>query len=72
MECGWETEIFHVCFIVVRLPAFARGIGMTKGMIGYGRCRKQKPAKDVAIAIANKVARTIWALLISGQSCRLA
>ncbi|WP_428541275.1 IS110 family transposase [Profundibacter sp.] len=31
---------------------------------------KRKPVKVVAIAIANKMARTIWALLKSGQSYR--
>ena len=36
------------------------------------RLLERKPAKVAAIAIANKMARTIWALLKTGQSYRAA
>ena len=36
------------------------------------RLLERKPAKVAVIAIANKMARTIWALLKTGQSYRAA
>ena len=30
----------------------------------------QKPPKMVAVAIANKMARIIWALIVKRESCR--
>jgi len=34
------------------------------------RMLAEKPAKVVAIALANKMARTIWALTVTGESYR--
>ena len=43
-----------------------------EGDDGIWRLLERKPAKVAAIAIANKMARTIWALLKTGQSYRAA
>ena len=47
----------------------ARGPAATPWL---GRLLREKPRKVVAVALANKTARIVWALLARGEAYRLA